>query len=133
MATITENLQIIKDSVEDIKQAIIDKGGTISGNITTYADAISGINGSANLKIFSFNNTVTRLYIDGMTWGEWIDSIYNTRDVSGVFAKNNDTGTIECAFGTVYRDNGAVKVLASHLISDSIIYVFKQSSGGSTN
>ena len=47
MATITENLQIIKDSVEDIKQAIIDKGGTISGNITTYADAISGINGSA--------------------------------------------------------------------------------------
>lgn len=43
MRTIAENLQIIKDSVEDIKQAIIDKGGTISGNITTYADAIEAL------------------------------------------------------------------------------------------
>jgi hypothetical protein len=43
MRTIAENLQIIKDSTEAIKQAIIDKGGTISGNITTYADAINSI------------------------------------------------------------------------------------------
>jgi hypothetical protein len=43
MATIAENLQTIKDSVGDIKQAIIDKGGTISGDITTWASAIDGI------------------------------------------------------------------------------------------
>lgn len=43
MRTIAENLQIIKDSVEDIKQAIIDKGGTISGDISTYADAIRAL------------------------------------------------------------------------------------------
>lgn len=42
MATITENLQTIKDSTADIKQAIIEKGGEV-GNLTTYADAIRGI------------------------------------------------------------------------------------------
>lgn len=43
MKTIAENLQIIKDSIEAIKQAIIDKGGTVNGNITTYANAIRNL------------------------------------------------------------------------------------------
>ena len=43
MATISENLQTIKNSTDAIKQAIIDKGGTINGDITTWASAISGI------------------------------------------------------------------------------------------
>lgn len=43
MATIAENLQTIKDSTAAIKQSIINKGGTISGNITTWASAIDGI------------------------------------------------------------------------------------------
>lgn len=45
MATIAENLQTIKNSTDAIKQAIIDKGGTVSGDITTWADSISDING----------------------------------------------------------------------------------------
>ena len=48
MATISENLQTIKTSTDGIKQAIIDKGGEITGNITTWADAINAIeNGGA--------------------------------------------------------------------------------------
>lgn len=43
MATISENLQTIKNSTNAIKQAIIDKGGEISGDITTWANAISAI------------------------------------------------------------------------------------------
>ena len=43
MATISENLQTIKTSTDAIKQAIIDKGGEITGNITTWADTISAI------------------------------------------------------------------------------------------
>ena len=43
MATISENLQIIKDSTYAIKQAIIDKGGSIDGDISTWADAIEDI------------------------------------------------------------------------------------------
>ena len=48
MATISENLQILKDSTDAIKQAIIDKGGTIEGDITTWASAISGLSGGGS-------------------------------------------------------------------------------------
>lgn len=43
MATISENLQTIKDSTIDIKNAIEDMGGTVEGDITTYATAIRNI------------------------------------------------------------------------------------------
>lgn len=131
MATISENLQILKDSTDAIKQAIIDKGGTIEGDITTWANAISGLSGggSDNLKILSFGSQGSRIYVDGMTWGEWVDSIYNTRDQSGVFYKASDTGPIYCSYGSVYRDNGAVMVFASQLISDSITYYIIQGGG----
>ena len=59
MSTIAENLQTIKNSTDAIKQAIIDKGGTISGDITTWADAINGIEtgggGSAGAAVFFCN------------------------------------------------------------------------------
>lgn len=133
MATISENLQIIKDSTDAIKQAIIDKGGAISGDITTWASAISDISGggSDNLKIINFGSTGTRVYIDGMTWGEWVDSIYNIRDQYGAFQKAGSAGPIYCSFGEVYSDNGVVQVFASHLISDSIIYVISFQNAGS--
>ena len=130
MATIAENLQILKDSTDAIKQAIIDKGGTIEGDITTWASAISGLSGggSDNLKILSFG-AETRVYIDGMTWGEWVDSIYNTRSgLYGVFTKSSDTGPIYCSYGVVFKDGGAIQVFATQLISDSITYVLM--SGG---
>ena len=44
MATISENLQILKNSITSIKQAIINKCGNVEGNITTYADYINSIN-----------------------------------------------------------------------------------------
>ena len=47
MATIAENLQTIADSTNAIKQAIIDKGGNITGDITTWASAINGISGGS--------------------------------------------------------------------------------------
>ena len=45
MSTIAEKLQTIADSTAAIKQAIIDKGGEITGDITTWANAINGISG----------------------------------------------------------------------------------------
>jgi hypothetical protein len=131
MATISENLQILKDSTDAIKQAIIDKGGTISGDITTWADAIGGISGggSDNLKILSFGSQGSRIYVDGMTWGEWVDSIYNTRDQSGAFFKSGDSGPIYCSYGEVYKDNGAIMVFASQLISDSVTYTILMGGG----
>lgn len=45
MSTISENLQTIKNSTDDIRQAILNKGGNITGDITTWAEAINGISG----------------------------------------------------------------------------------------
>ena len=60
MATISENLQIIADSTAAIKQAIIDKGGDVSGDITTLADAISGISGGGSAEEeITFTGTVS--------------------------------------------------------------------------
>ena len=63
MATIAENLQTIKNSMDAIKQAIIDKGGEISGDITTWADAISGIEtgggGSSSEEEYVFTGTIS--------------------------------------------------------------------------
>ena len=84
MSTISENLQIIKGSTDAIKQAIIDKGGTISGDITTWADAISGIEtgGSSDgsttpyIKVFSVKGIGKFPYEVGMTWEDWFDADY---------------------------------------------------------
>lgn len=87
MATIAENLQTIKDSTDAIKQAIIDKGGTIEGDITTWASAISGIEnggGSEGVQCFfiraishhpttgdvRFDHTYTFLLENAVVWGD---------------------------------------------------------------
>lgn len=57
MATIQENLQTIADSTSAIKQAIIDKGGEITGDITTWAEAINGISGGGGSGDGDFENT----------------------------------------------------------------------------
>ena len=129
MATISENLQILKNSTDAIKQAIIDKGGTIEGDITTWADAINGISGGSSSKEIKtvFIGNTTRVYEDGMTWSEYIDSVYNTiDDTYGKLSKpGGDAGVIVSTNGMGYllKDNGAVMVFASHLIDNSITYI----------
>ena len=43
MSTIAEKLKIISDSCADIKEAIVAKGGAVTGNLTTYGDSIRGL------------------------------------------------------------------------------------------
>ena len=45
MATISENLQTIKSSMGAIKQAISDRGGDVSGDITTWVNTIETMEG----------------------------------------------------------------------------------------
>lgn len=59
MATIAENLQTIKDSTDAIKQAIIDKGGDVSGDISTWANAITGISGGGSNEEYVFTGTLS--------------------------------------------------------------------------
>jgi hypothetical protein len=88
MATISENLQTIKNSTDAIKQAIIDKGGEISGDITTWASAIGGISGgggSSEEIIFrgTLTTNMTKIIISGT-----LDS-----------KPQHDSSLVFCAFG----------------------------------
>ena len=79
MSTISENLQIIADSTAAIKQAIIDKGGDASGDITTWAEVISGLSGGGSeLKKFTLSYAEF-LFENDMTWGDFVNSIYNVK------------------------------------------------------
>ena len=72
MATISKNLQILADSTSAIKQAIIDKGGEITGDITTWASAISGLSegGSAGGagSVFKITNKLNGQLFGGPTY-----------------------------------------------------------------
>lgn len=77
MATIAENLQILKDSTDAIKQAIIDNGGTVTGGLSSYADAIN------NLFLITFNILGEEYKAKkDMTWEQWVNSEYNTINFS---------------------------------------------------
>ena len=73
MATISENLQILKDSTDAIKQAIIDKGGTIEGDISTWADAISAIQAGGSSSgagsVFKITNKLNGQFFGGPNYG----------------------------------------------------------------
>ncbi len=121
MATISENLQTIADSTAAIKQAIIAKGGTINGDITTWASAISGISGGGSAEEeITFTGTLTWNMLnctitgdlssrpEGMTSGALAMVFRN----SGGIATNN-TGisasikniSLTCNFGETPRGN----------------------------
>ena len=65
MSTITENLQIIKNSTLAMKQAIIDKGETINGDITTWANSIANIPSGGSGGSSSSKGDVTFYDYDG--------------------------------------------------------------------
>ena len=67
MATISENLQIIKNSTDAIKQAIIDKGIDVSGDITTWANAISGISGGGSGGSGDSTTEINNVYINAIS------------------------------------------------------------------
>ena len=83
MATISENLQIIKDSTDAIKQAIIDKGGTINGDITTWASAIGGLSsgGNSSEEEITFTGTIDTSTMEIIIDGTLSKSFSNTKRV----------------------------------------------------
>lgn len=80
MATISENLQTIKDSTVNIKNTIINKGGAITGDITTYAQAIDDLDLSQSTQI----STSGILKVDGILGGASLNNSY-TDNVVGIY------------------------------------------------
>ena len=120
MATISENLQILKDSTDAIKQAIIDKGGEITGDITTWADAINGISGGSESELKKFNLSYTEfLFENDMTWGDFVNSIYNIKHfVPYVYTSDK----ITISGNAVYDGTGGL-IISSSSSTYSPIYV----------
>ena len=139
MATISENLQIIADSTAAIKQAIIDKGGDASGDITTWADSISGLSGGGSgLNKFTISFTEF-LFENDMTWGDFINSIYNVKHyVSYLYASDKITASgnmvQDGANGITLSTSSSVYipvVLTDKIIPNATYYLYMGSSGGS--
>lgn len=104
MATISENLQTIKDSTESIKQAIIDKGGTIEGDITTWASAISSISGGGG----SSDEEIT--FIGTISWNMLNCTL--SGNLSGI-----PESTYQISLCAVFRNSSADTIIGSTSIS----------------
>jgi hypothetical protein len=138
MATISENLQTIKNSTDAIKQAIIDKGGTIEGDITTWAGAISGIESGGEPELLKFTiNNGEHLFKNGMTWQDYVNSIYNIKGThfSKLYIENNMICSTNLVYSVPYRidDQSGVPQVMSNTITPNGIYTFAQQGSGGTN
>lgn len=112
MATISENLQIIKNSTDAIKQAIIDKGGDVSGDISTWASAISGLSGgggSLSDEEITFTGTCsytsTTVTIDG-----YLNKVPDTSIINRLLALGTFSGGI-CYASHFISDTGPHKLI----------------------
>lgn len=90
MATLEENINILASATAEIKQAILDKGGNIQGDITTWANAINQIQGGSEsapqytghadvegLKAIGWTDEDIAYYQKyGVTWNEEDDDFY---------------------------------------------------------
>lgn len=59
MSTTSEKLQIIYNSVSDIRNAITERGGQINGDITTLGDSIRNLSGGSTTEEYTFIGTIT--------------------------------------------------------------------------
>lgn len=101
MATIAENLQTLKNSVSAIKQAISDKGGDVSGDISTWANTISNIQGGNidTTDLVQFANTELKiaevngfLGDDDLIYGLPNSSIIESEDYDKILVTRDEIG-----------------------------------------
>lgn len=112
MATIAENLQILKDSTDAIKQAIIDKGGNVNGGISTWANAISEISEGSELLTFTLGDFVF-FFQDGMTWDEYIN----------ITNPNNEYNKYDHIYKTSGDDRVFIWTSSVLILKESFVYL----------
>ena len=102
--TIADNLQTLIDCKADMKSAIEEKGVTVSGGLSTYADAIRRIEGGGVLSKFqngtTFNRssctTIPPIDISEMTNLDWL--FQDCTQLTSIPQLN--TTHIDCMYGT---------------------------------
>lgn len=104
MATIAENLQTIKDSMDAIKQAIIDKGGEISGDISTWAGVIGNLSSDKAGSVVKITNK-----LNGAVLGD-ADKVYDTEEVLHTYTLDGATmGIIFTRYSLSYHAGIKIK------------------------
>lgn len=85
MGTTSEKLQKVLESKNAIKQAIINKGGNVSDNMSEYANAINSLaNESINTLQILIDSTKSMKYTFEYTSQELVDTIFASIDTSNV-------------------------------------------------
>ena len=133
MATISENLQTIKDGTDAIKQAIIDKGGEITGDITTWADAISSIeSGGSELSTFTIDK-FSYIFQSGMTWEEYINitNPNNTMGSAFLYVRTDLNNCIGIYVQSALWLNGSYVHASDTILSQT--YSTRSTGGGGSN
>lgn len=107
MATIAENIQTIATATADIKDAILEKGGTITGDITTYGDAIRGID--------AIGRRVTYLRRKGQGYiNTGINGANSNLTIRAQFSFNQfPSGYWNVVYAYVDEDTNATRILVS--------------------
>lgn len=104
--TIADNLQTLIDCKADMKSAIESKGVTVSGGLSTYADAIRQIDGNTinceldfsklNYTSSNISNTMINLQ-DSIDYGVWLASNKNNLiRVDPEYYHNNSGVPVKC-------------------------------------
>lgn len=113
MKTIAENLRILKDSTDAIKQAIIDNGGTVTGGLSSYADAINAL----FLITFTIDNVEYKAKKD-MTWEDWVNSEYN---IDGYIINSVNNGIYTGSSYFICHEDATDGYVSSKVLADEVI------------
>ena len=123
METIANKLQTIKDATSSIKESIIEKGGNISGDITTWSDAIDSLTLEGqqddDVLFYDYDGTILHSYSankflslsempelpvqEGLICQEWNWSLEDAQDYVSKYGK--------CDIGATYiTDDGKTRI-----------------------
>ena len=113
--TISAKLTTVNSALADIKSAIIGKGQTPTGNITTYATAIGNISGGG-----SGGTPTHKKY-------SLLDRVYNDANapigtVSGFFTDKNDVEYAVVCLDAIYRNSLAKWASATGDVTNMPLY-----------
>lgn len=121
MATIAENLQRILNATRAIKDAIVAKGGSVTG-IESYADAINNLKGNEKQLITFYVNYTPYTAELGMTWEEFINSEYKTNEFQSL-------GITLMYRGAGLSDINSTQVYIFHTITSNRAYTIEGGGG----
>ena len=106
MRTVAENLEILYNSVQNIKQAITEKGGDVSGDITTWGNVISSIGSSDGPgSVFKITNKLNGQLIGGPSYFISGNEVFHSYNFTGGTFNHMAIFPVNVEDAHIYTDN----------------------------